>query len=503
MAFDSSIDLAPIFQCAAEQPHDAAIVDPAGTWSWAEAAAEVARVASGLRGLGLPPDRRIAVLGDNTSTTLLFYTGALLGGFGVIMLNQQLTAHEVGYIVRDGDAAAIWADAGRLSLGRDAVRDLRDVVVLGPEDGTWRRALAEASTEPPSTLLPTTTDLGYTSGTTGRPKGVAVPKEPVATVGDRLTLAARHHSVGLGPHLVAGPLYHGGPHAAVGLLLMATPIVLIGRFDAREALAAIERHGVATSVMVPTHLSRLLQLDDAVRRSSDVSSMRLLVHTGSPCPPALKRAMIDWFGPIIRESYGGIESGPIAAITTDEWLEHPGSAGRAVPPYEIVIFSDDGVECATGEVGLVFARDATGAGITYRNDPEKTAAAHRAPGLFTLGDHGHLDAEGYLYLTSRRDDLVLSGGVNIYPAEAEAALLEHPSVVDVACYGAPDPDLGERLVGVVTVSTPVAVDDLLAFCRERIARQKVPRELRILEEIPRNPMGKIDRRHLRAEHPGG
>jgi long-chain acyl-CoA synthetase len=285
---------------------------------------------------------------------------------------------------------------------------------------------------------------------------------------------------------------------------MGTPIVMPGRFDARSTLAAIERYRVATTVMVPTHLSRLLDLDEAKRRCFDVSSMRLLVHTGSPCPPAVKRSVIDWFGPIVRESYGGIESGPIAVISTDEWLAHPGSAGRAVPPYELVIVGEDGTECAVGEVGVVYARDATGAGITYRNDPGKTAAAHLAPGLFTLGDHGWLDADGYLYLSSRRDDLVLSGGVNIYPAEAEAVLQQHPDVSDVACYGIPDADLGEKLVGVATVSrADVSPEDLLAFCREHLARQKTPRELRVVEEIPRNPMGKVDRRRLRAEHVTG
>jgi long-chain acyl-CoA synthetase len=504
MPFEGSIEPAPIFQKASTDPAGLALVAAGVEWTWAQVGAEVARVASALAALGLPRDRRIAVLGDNDAATLLFYAGALLGGYGVIMLNQHLTASEVTYILDDGDAQAIWAAAGYADVGRDAASDVPGVRIIGPESREWAQAKAEASATPPSSKVPTTTDLGYTSGTTGRPKGVEVPKEPVQTVGDRLSLAARHHSVGLGPHLVAGPLYHGGPHAAVGLLLMGTPIVMPGRFDARSTLAAIERYRVATTVMVPTHLSRLLDLDEAKRRCFDVSSMRLLVHTGSPCPPAVKRSVIDWFGPIVRESYGGIESGPIAVISTDEWLAHPGSAGRAVPPYELVIVGEDGTECAVGEVGVVYARDATGAGITYRNDPGKTAAAHLAPGLFTLGDHGWLDADGYLYLSSRRDDLVLSGGVNIYPAEAEAVLQQHPDVSDVACYGIPDADLGEKLVGVATVSrADVSPEDLLAFCREHLARQKTPRELRVVEEIPRNPMGKVDRRRLRAEHVTG
>jgi long-chain acyl-CoA synthetase len=500
MAFDGSTDRAPIFERAAEVPDDPAIVEPSGVWTWSEAAAAVARVADALTTLPLKHGERVAVLGDNDSATLLFYAGALLAGVGTIMVNQHLTASEVVYILDDGDARAVWASAGQMTLAREAARELSEIAVIGPGEATWDRAVAGASTAPPVSERLATTDLGYTSGTTGRPKGVIVPKEPAFTVRERLQLAARHHSVGLGPHLVAGPLYHGGPHAAVGLLLMGTPIVLIGRFGAREALEAIERYGVATSVMVPTHLSRILQLDETERRSYDTSSLRLVVHTGSPCPPAVKRAVIDWFGPIVRETYGGIESGPIASISTDEWLAHPGSTGRAVPPYEIVIVREDGTHCAVGEDGLVYARDLTGEGISYRNDPDKTIASHLAPGLFTLGDYGHLDAESYLYLTSRRDGLVLCGGVNLYPAEAESVLLEHPGVVDAACIGVPDADLGERLVGVVVVSaSDVTVENVLAFCGSRLARHKTPRELRIVAEIERNHMGKVERRHLRAE----
>jgi long-chain acyl-CoA synthetase len=501
MAIDPSDDLAPIFQRAEDQPDDLAIADSAGVWSWSDAASEVARIASALIALPLPLDQRIAVLGENDAATLLFYSGALLAGYGTIMLNQYLTVPEIAYILEDAQAQAIWADTGHASLARESVVGLSDVVLIGPGDATWQRAISGASTPPPLSLdRPTKTDLGYTSGTTGRSKGVTVPKDPVATVRDRLRLAARHHSVGLGPHLVSGPLYHGGPHAAVGLLLMGTPTILIGKFDAREALAAIDRYGVASSVLVPTHLSRLLQLDEAERASYDISSLRLLVHTGSPCPPSVKRSVIDWFGPIIRETYGGIESGPIASISTEEWLRHPGSTGRAVWPYEIVVMREDGTECAVEEVGLVYARDETGEGISYRNDPAKTAAAHLVPGLFTLGDYGRLDGEGYLYLTSRRQDLVLCGGVNVYPAEAESTLLEHPDVVDAACYGISDADLGEKLVGVVVTANDVTVEDVLMFCARRLARQKIPRELRIVGEITRNPMGKVDRRRLRAEH---
>lgn len=494
--------LAPLFEHAADHPDEWAIVEPAEVWSWAEAAATIAQTANALLEADLPERRRIAVIGENTASTLVFYAGALLAGFGTILVNQQLTASEIVHMLIDGDAGALWTDEVHVPVAQLAVAQIPAVhLLVGATNSPWSQAVARAAETPPSMERPIETDLGYTSGTTGRPKGVAVPRGAIGTVRERVALATRHHSVRLGPHLVSGPLYHGGPHAAVGLLLTGTPIVLIGRFDAVRALEAIDRFGVATSVMVPTHFSRLLQLDEDERRHFDVSSLRLVIHTGSPCPHSVKRAMIEWWGPVLRETYGGIESGVVAGISTEEWMTHPGSAGRAVPPYEILIIREDGTTGAVGEDGVIYFYDPSGLGVTYRNDPDKTAAVHIAPGTFTLGDIGHLDADGYLYLTTRRDDLVLSGGVNVYPAEAEAALVEHPAVIEAACFGVADADLGERLIGVVTVTEDsVAAEDILSFCCSRLARHKAPRQLHIVSEIPMNAMGKVDRKHLKAAY---
>jgi len=208
--------------------------------------------------------------------------------------------------------------------------------------------------------------------------------------------------------------------------------------------------------------------------------------------------MIEWFGPVFREAYGATESGIISYITSEEWVAHPGSVGRVKHPFIPLVLDEDGSPCAAGQDGVLYFRDETGRGVRYYHDPEKTAAAHRAPGTFTLGDVGHLDPEGYLYVTGRITDMVISGGVNIYPAECEQVLVAHPGVQDVALFGVPDGEMGERLVGLVCLSDErCSVTDLIAFCRQFIAGYKVPRQLLSVPEIPRTPMGKLDRDALR------
>ena len=350
-----------------------------------------------------------------------------------------------------------------------------------------------AGTRRPPTDLPATSDLIYTSGTTGRPKGVEFPSQPTPTVADRVELMAHHHMAGLGPHLVVGPLYHAGPHGSVGLLLTGSTVVVGGRFDAGFVLDAIEQHHVATTVTVPTHLVRLLGLPDERRRAADTSSLRMVSVTGSACPVPVMRAMIDWFGPVFLETYGASESGIISRIRSDEWVLHPGSVGRVNPPFHPLVLTEDGEPCPAGTDGVLYFADDTGRGIRYYKDPDKTAAAHREPGTFTLGDVGHLDADGYLYITGRVTDMVISGGVNIYPAECERVLAHHPSVREVALFGVPDDEMGERLVGLISLRDEATTDELIAFCREAIAGYKVPRHLVAVDEVPRSAMGKVDK----------
>jgi long-chain acyl-CoA synthetase len=489
-----------LFELAVSRPDEAALVDRSVTLTWSEVAERVTRTANALLDFGFPEGSRLAVLGENCADSVVAYAGAFLAGVGAILINFHLTADEVEYIMKDGRARAIWASSDRLHTARTAASRLGVAVLADTGSASsWQSIVADARSTPPSVDLPAATDLIYTSGTTGKPKGVEMPNRPAPTVRDRLKLMDRHHLAGLGPHMVVGPMYHAGPHAAVGLILIGHRVVVTGRFDAAIVLDSIEKYRIATSVMVPTHLVRLLALPEERRRTTDVSSLRSIGLTGSSCPIPVKKAIIDWFGPVLREAYGGCESGIISYITSTEWLDHRGSVGRVQPPFRPLVLAEDGAPCPTGQDGILYFVDETGWGIRYYNDPQETAAAHLVPGTFTLGDVGHIDDDGYLFVTGRVTDMVISGGVNIYPAECEQVLTNHPSVRDAAVFGIPDPEMGESLVGLVSLADErTTVEDLIDHCRQSIASYKVPRHLLAVAEIPRSPMGKLDKTSLRT-----
>lgn len=491
-----------MFELAKSKPGETALVDCSETLTWAEVANRVARMANALIGFSFPEGARLGVLGENCADTVLAYAAAAIAGVGAILINYHLTPGEIEHMLTDGHAQGIWASRDCLATASTSA-DRVGIPVLSDASSHsfWLQHVENAASTPPANDLPATTDLIYTSGTTGTPKGVEIPIRPAPRVDSRLALIEKHHLAGLGPHLVSGPLYHAGPHAAVGLLLMGHPVVLIGRFDANRVLDAVQNHHIATSVMVPTHLIRLLALPEQRRQVTDVSSLRSISLTGSSCPIAVKKATIDWFGPVLREAYGASESGIISFINSDDWLTHPGSVGKVQPPYRALVVSEEGSPCAPGEDGVLYFVDGTGQGIRYYNDPEKTAAAHLSPDTFTLGDVGHVDDEGYLHITGRVTDMVISGGVNIYPAECERVLAAHPSVRDIAVFGVPDAEMGERVVGFVCVADDrTTAENLLEFCRRSVANYKVPRHLLAVDEIPRSPMGKVDKQALRNKY---
>ena len=489
-----------------------AVVDGARTLDFDAVDELLDRIANALLDADLGTERRIAVFAENSAETVLAHLGGLLGSASTVPVNFHLTASEAAYIVGDSGARLVLTGPENVDRAVEAAAGV-PVVAWGVAGGAlpagveaWDDWLGRASPTPAPTDVAPRPNLLYTSGTTGVPKAVELPPAMFAggaTIAEHVERLRANRFASFGMHLVAGPLYHTGPLQAVRLLALRVPLTIPGRFDPERILQAIERDRVETSVMVPTHFTRLLALPDAVRRRYDVSSLRLVAHTGAACPHDVKRAMIDWWGPVFVEAYGGTESGTVCTITSEEWLERPGSVGRCVPPFEAVVVDDDGAPVPPGVEGRLYFRDRSGRGVVYRGNPEGTAAVHLEPGVFTLGEIGRVDEAGYVFVTDRFTDMVVSGGANLYPAECEQVLGEHGAVADVAVIGIPDADLGERLHALVVpvdATEPPTESDLLEFCRARLTAMKCPRSVEIVETIGRNAMGKVDKRALRAPY---
>lgn len=498
---------------AAADPTGFALVDGGRELTWAEVDDALNRCANLLldadRRGDLGPEHRIAVFAENAAETALAHLGGLLAGASSVPVNFHLTASEAAYILSDSGTRVLFVGPETVERGVEAARDAGVPLVIGwgceGVEGVqdWEAWLATgATTDPPDDVVPRP-NLLYTSGTTGLPKGTELPPTMFAggtNMAEHLDALAKGGFSGFGTHLVVGPMYHTGPLSGMRLLCAGIPSVILAKFDPEATLAAIDRYKTESSVMVPTHFVRLLALPDEVKAKYDVSSMKMLAHTGAKCPVEVKAAMIEWFGPVFRDAYGATEVGTVCTITSEEWLEHQGSVGRSVPPFTAVVLDEDMNEVPPNTEGRLFFRDATGRGIVYPNDPEKTAASNPEPGLFTLGEIGYMDAEGYVYITDRFSDMVVSGGVNIYPAEAEQLLIDHPAVADVACIGVPHPDMGEMLVALVMPADPSSPPDpteLSEWLRARLSHYKCPREYHLVDDLLRTTMGKINKRRLR------
>jgi acyl-CoA synthetase (AMP-forming)/AMP-acid ligase II len=497
--------LAGIGERADDDPDGIALVDDHTTWTWAQVARQVDAVGGALLAAGPSEEDRVAVVGENRAATLVAHAAGILAGVGTVAVSRQLTAAEMAAQFHDAAVVAVVTGPAGLAAALAAAGD-RTVVVHGADDprATPWSAWAEGGLNvPPTTERAARPPLVYTSGTTGRARGTPVRWAPstVTSAADYARVLAARSGFPDGPHIVVGPLQHNGPLTAVRHLLSGRPVVVPGRFDAERVLALVEQHRVTSSVMVPTHFTRLLALPEETRARYDVSSLEMVAHTGSACPPDVKRAMIGWFGPVLVESYGGSEIGTVCRITSQEWLDHPGSVGRAVEPFEVVVLDESGAELGPGQVGVLGFRTPPGREVSYHGDAEKTRAAYIAPGVATLGDVGYVTPDGFVHITDRIADMVVSGGVNLYPAESEQVLLTHPRVDDVAVIGVPDPDLGEALRALV-VARGAAPDptELRAWCRERLASYKCPKDYEFVDDLPRNAMGKVDKRALRKPY---
>jgi long-chain acyl-CoA synthetase len=477
---------------------------------------EARRLAGAFIAAGLAEGDMIAVLLENRPEIFTIAWAARRAGLHYAMLNTHLRPREIAALLEDCGAKLVIASAATAPLLEPLAAEARRRTLLwadaepAAEGGAW---LADwiAAHPHPAPLPPRAVgrEFLYSSGTTGRPKGILRPLLPAETRGvpqpgdllfDRL-LAPDENSVYLSP----APLYHAAPHVySLYFLSRGAPVVALEKFIPEDALAAIERYRVTHSQWVPTMFVRLLALPEAVRNAYDLSSHKKAVHAAAPCPIHVKERMIGWWGPILAEYYAGSERIGTTWIESDEWLTHKGSVGRAISG-EVHILDEEGRELPPGEVGTVWFAGATP--FVYHNAPEKTAATFNERGWATLGDLGHLDEEGYLYLSDRRADLILSGGVNVYPAEIESVLLEHPLIADAAAVGVPDPDLGEVVLAIVqAVADPALVglsaEAVIAFCRDRLASIKCPRVVVFVEALPRTPTGKLLRRELKERYRG-
>ena len=497
---------------SALRPDEVALRDPDRELSWADVDDSANRGANALHAIDLGTARRIAVYAENAVETVLAHVAGLVGGTSVVPASFHLNAEELAYILENSETRVLFVGPETAERGLEAARLAGVPTTVGwrcpAREGltSWEQWLADApSTEPPTDIQPLP-NLMYTSGTTGRPKGTDLPPTMFAggkTLAEHLERLAEVPFVPLGLHLVVGPLYHTGPLMGIRLLAGGTPVAVLSRFDPEETLRAIEKTRAATSVMVPTHFVRLLALEKDVRPRYDLSSLRLVFHTGAACPVEIKREMIEWWGLVFTEAYGASEVGTTCAINSEEWLLHPGSVGRTLPPFTPLVVDDDGAPVPPGTEGRLYFEDETGRGVIYYNDPEKSAAAHLRPGVFTLGEIGYVDDDGYVFITDRASDMVVSGGVNIYPAESEQVLIEYPGVADVACIGVPHAEMGEELKALVIPDDPSSPPDseaLVRFCRERVSHYKCPRSVEFVRDLGRNTMGKVNKKKLRAPY---
>lgn len=475
-----------------------------------------AQLAVALHDLGLRTGDVVAMLSDNAAECFTIYWAALRSGLYLTAINYHLTADEAAYIARDCDAKVLIASARLSTLAgevRTSVPEIEHGYTFGGHVegfGSYEELLASAGERRPAEQ-PRGSDMLYSSGTTGRPKGVKPPLLPIAVdePGDPLTgLAGQAFGFSADEvYLSPAPVYHAAPLRWCGVVhAHGGTVVVMERFGAREALAAIEKYRVTITQMVPTMFVRLLQLDDE-RLDFDVSSLRLAIHAAAPCPQDVKQAMIDWWGPILVEYYSSTESNGLTLITSQEWLTKRGSVGRSMfGPVHIC--ADDSTELPPGEIGTVyFEREARP--FEYHKDAEKTHQAEHPdhPNWTTVGDMGHVDVDGYLFLADRQSFVIISGGVNIYPQEVENALTLHPVVFDVAVIGVPDSALGEQVKAVVQLKDGVEPSDALAadligYAQSKVAKFKAPKSVDFVTSLPRTATGKLVKRELTLRYSG-
>jgi len=496
---------------AQNYPDKLAVVFRNRRYTWRQWNARMNQLAHLLRALGLRQGDKVAVLLNNSNESLEVTAGVSKVGMIAVPLNYRLTPDEITYIVGNADAKAFVFGSEFTERVR-AVQDRlpgvprANFVVVGDEPvgdfGLYEGLLAsQPTTEPEGEGTLGLSAMIYTSGTTGRPKGVSRRGNPT----DPKLIMAILQGFNLAPgeiHLVCAPLYHSAPLLGAALtIVLGGTLVIMPKFDPEEFLRLVQDEKVTSTMTVPTIMKRLVSLPEEIRRSYDVSSMRSMVFGAAPCPMETKRAIAEYFGECLYEYYGSTDAGLSTILPPHEQFTKVGSCGRLLDGHDIKIFDDAGHELPAGQVGDVYITNSLVEGMEYYKDPEKTRKAFRGR-YMTVGDMGYLDADKYLYLVDRKIDMVISGGVNIYPAEIEATLHEHPAVLDVAVIGVPNEEWGEELKAIVQLKpgAHTSAEELIVFCTQRLADYKRPRSIDLVDELPRNPSGKLLKREIRSRY---
>ncbi len=496
------------YRHAAATPDKAAVIvaETGAVTTYGELDAASNRVAQFFRSKGLAAGERVAFFLTNVPEYFALAWGAQRCGLRFVCISSKLTAPEVDYILSDSGAKLLIAGA---PLADTAVALTTPVerLILGGDIPGFAPLEPLLAAQPATPVADETAGAGmlYSSGTTGRPKGIlsAMPADPAIDHATPLAMLA-HGFFGLGPdsvYLSTAPLYHAAPLGwTMTVHKLGGTVVLMSKFDAEASLRFIEQYKCNAGQFVPTHFVRMLKLPEEVRARYDVSSLKCAIHAAAPCPVPVKRAMIEWWGPVIDEYYAGTEANGFTAIKAAQWLERPGSVGVAIGEAKLHICDEDDVSVGPGVEGTVYFEGPRP--FEYHNDAERTAASRNRHGWSTLGDVGRVDESGFLYLTDRKSFMIISGGVNIYPQEIENHLVGHPKVADVAVIGAPHDDLGEQVVAVVQPADMAEAGDalaaeLVAYCRASLSGPKIPRRVDFMAELPRHDTGKLYKRLIR------
>ncbi|MGO3926796.1 AMP-binding protein [Rhodopseudomonas pseudopalustris] len=497
--------------------HPAFIMASTGeTVSYRELDARANRLAHLLRNHGLRRLDHFSIFMENNNRYLEANGAGERAGLYYTCVNSYLTASELSYILDNSQSRVLITSTAKLDVARKALQQSRQVtlcvVVDGPGESERIVGLEEATAGLPDTPIADEslgTPMLYSSGTTGRPKGILrpLPEQPPS---QPLPLFFFLHQLwqyrdGM-IYLSPAPLYHSAPQAAVSLTIRSGgTVIIMEHFDPEQYLQLVERYKVTHSQLVPTMFSRMLKLPEEVRSRYDLSSLEIAIHAAAPCPPAVKEQMIKWWGPIIHEYYGATEGLGFTACNSEEWLKHRGTVGK-VMLGDLHILDESMKPCPKGVPGQIWFK--TASPFEYFNDPSKTKEARSDDGsMSTVGDVGYVDDDGYLHLTDRATFMIISGGVNIYPQECENLLITHPKVADAAVFGVPNDDLGEEVKAVIqpmpgVIAGPEFAQELINFCAQSLSRQKVPRSIDFMEELPRLPTGKLYKRLLRDRYWG-